>query len=179
MAAPASEPLPSVPVFPQMSELHTESMRSESNARLSPTKLTPEATKMPENAEVSQSTWPPYHTDPVRNIEDAYYYINEAPGDHPQDVTMQGYAMQSDVTAPTSQLEAAAITSPVPPSGLYNDQAQAASRPASLSDTINPSQDVVDALVHPYDSNIDETVNPPESWTLPVLEKGQPTPADG
>ena len=73
MAAPASEPLPSVPVFPQMSELHTESMRSESNARLSPTKLTPEATKMPENAEVSQSTWPPYHTDPVRNIEDAYY----------------------------------------------------------------------------------------------------------
>lgn len=178
MAAPASEPLPSVPVFPQMSELHAESMHSESNARLSPTKLTPEATKMPENAEVSQSTWPPYHTDPVRNIEDAYYYINEAPGDHPQDVTMQGYAMQSDVTAPTSQLEAAAITSPVPPSGLYNDQAQAASRPASLSDTINPSQDVVDALVHPYDSNMDETVNRPESWTLPELENGQPTTDD-
>ena len=91
MAAPASEPLPSVPVFPQMSEPHPESMHSVWNARLSPTKLAPEATKTPDNAEVSQSTWPPYQTDPVRNIEDAYYNINEAPEDHTV-VTMQGYA---------------------------------------------------------------------------------------
>lgn len=177
MAAPASEPLPSVSVFPQMSEPHPESMHSVWNARLSPTKLTPEATKTPDNAEVSQSTWPPYQTDPVRNIEDAYYNINEAPEDHTV-VTMQGYAMQSDVTAPTSQLEAAAITSPVPPSGRNNDQAQPASRPASLSDTVNPSLDVVDALVHPYDSNMDETVNRPESWTLSEPENAQPTADD-
>lgn len=178
MAAPASEPLPSVSVFPQMNEPHTEAVDSVGYSGLPSTEHAPEVTQMPHDAEVSQTTWPPYYTDPVCNIEDAYCYTNEAPEGQAQDMTMQGYAMQSDVTAPTSEHEAAAITSPVPSSGLCADQTRHASRPASFSDVAEPSYGVVDALVRPYDSCMDETANRPESWTLPESESAQPTTDD-
>ena len=178
MAAPASEPLPSVSVFPQMSEPPTEAAHSVGHAAYPSMEHAPEATQMPDAVEVSQTTWPPYHTDPVGNIEDAYYYTNEAPEDRAQDLTMQGYAMQSDVTSPTPQLEAAAVTSPDPSSGLDAAQTRPASRPASLSYTTDPSYGVVDALVRPYDSYMDETANGPESWTLPDSENAQPTTDD-
>lgn len=197
--APTSEPLPSVPTFP---ETNASMPPAPTVVQVGPPSTAHESIEpmydpttagvsLPDNAgehvDFTQTTWPPYYADTMAWNDTAHNATMQAP--HQSDSAGEPFAWvvatetDAERSAPPAKEATALVSPPVETNEPSANAAVSEHAPVmppanprgslqstSLTELDDGSYGVGDALVRPYYSTISDAPYRPESWTLPEPE---------